>query len=306
MPAEIFDSHRYLDRHELLSYEEIARLARLAVDLGVRKVRVTGGEPLVRRDLPELIALLAAVDGIEDLAMTTNAVLLAPIARDLAAAGLGRVTISLDSLDPEVFARMSGGRGDLAAVLEGLAAATAAGLTPVKVNCVVQRGINDGGVVDLARRFRGTGVVVRFIEYMDVGTQNGWSPDDVVPAEEVLERIGAEFPLEPLSPTHHGEVAERYRYRDGAGEIGVIAAVTRPFCGDCTRARLTSEGRLVTCLFAVGGTDLRAPLRAGASDGELRALLAGVWRARDDRYSELRAELAAAGLPKLEMYTLGG
>jgi len=312
MPEEIYgENYRFLPKEDLLSFEEIERLAGLFVELGVEKVRITGGEPLLRHQLPRLLEKLAALPGLRDLTLTTNGFLLAKQARELRDAGLQRITVSLDSLEPEVFRRMCGRSLGPERVLEGIEAAERAGLSPIKINCVVQRGVNDAGVLDLARRFRGTGHIVRFIEFMDVGTLNRWELSQVVPAREVVQRISAEFPLEPLAPTHPGEVAERFRYRDGSGEIGVIASVTQPFCGGCTRARLTIEGKLVTCLFAAGGTDLRAPLRAGASDAELRERIAGVWSQRRDRYSEERASLTDASghvapRPKIEMYQIGG
>jgi GTP 3',8-cyclase len=306
MPREVFGpEYQFLDRAELLSYEEIARLARLFVAHGVEKVRVTGGEPLVRRDLPRLIALLAAIPGLADLTLTTNGKLLRQHAKALAAAGLRRVSVSLDSLDQAVFQRMNGVGARVEEVLAGIDAAAAAGLAPIKINAVVQRGVNDQTIVALARHFHGTPHVVRFIEYMDVGTTNGWCLDQVVTAREIVERIGAELPLEPLAPSYRGEVAARWRYRDGGGEIGVISSVSQPFCGDCTRARLSPEGQLYTCLFAAVGHDLRAPLRAGASDEELAAAIAAVWGEREDRYSELRST-ATAGLPKIEMSYIGG
>jgi len=305
MPREVFGpGFEFLPREELLTYEEIARLVRIAAGLGVRKVRLTGGEPLLRRDLRVLVGMLAGIPGIE-LALTTNGALLAPAARGLAAAGLDRVTVSLDSLDDAVFRAMNDADFPVARVLAGIDAALDAGLAPVKVNAVVHRGVNDHTVVDLARRFRGTGVTVRFIEYMDVGSTNGWRMADVVPGEEVVSRIAAELPLGPAPPAYPGEVARRYRYADGSGEVGIVTSVTRPFCGDCTRARLSAEGVLYTCLFAARGTDLKGPLRAGATDDELAARLAGVWRQRDDRYSELRSA-ATAGLPKVEMSYIGG
>jgi len=305
MPREVFGpGFEFLPREELLTYEEIARLVRIAAGLGVRKVRLTGGEPLLRRDLRVLVGMLAGIPGIE-LALTTNGALLAPAARGLAAAGLDRVTVSLDSLDDAVFRAMNDADFPVARVLAGIDAALDAGLAPVKVNAVVHRGVNDHTVVDLARRFRGTGVTVRFIEYMDVGSTNGWRMADVVPGEEVVSRIAAELPLVPAPPAYPGEVARRYRYADGSGEVGIVTSVTRPFCGDCTRARLSAEGVLYTCLFAARGTDLKGPLRAGATDDELAARLAGVWRQRDDRYSELRSA-ATAGLPKVEMSYIGG
>jgi cyclic pyranopterin phosphate synthase len=307
MPAELFgERHAFLPKPEILTFEEIARLARVFVDLGARKLRVTGGEPLVRAELPVLIRALAGIPGVEDLALTTNGFLLAAHARALADAGLHRVTVSLDSLDPATFRRLSGSPQGPQRVLAGIAAAAAAGLGPLKINCVVQRGENDAEVVALARHFRGSGHVLRFIEFMDVGTRNVWELGRVVPAREILERIDAVFPLEPAEPNYPGEVARRWRYRDGAGEIGAIASVTRPFCGGCTRARLTAEGRLVTCLFASEGRDLKGPLRAGADDEELRALVLGRWRARDDRYSEERAASGADRRGRVEMYQVGG
>jgi len=307
MPAEIYgERYRFLPKPEILSFEEITRLARLFVRLGARKLRLTGGEPLLRADLPELVAMLAALPGVEDLALTTNGHLLARHAEALARAGLHRVTVSLDSHDEAVFQRMSGGHSSPARVLEGIAAAEAAGLVPLKLNCVVQRGVNDRTIVDLARRFRGTGHIVRFIEYMDVGTKNAWDPAQVFSAREIVETIDRELPLEPAEPNYRGEVARRWRYRDGGGEIGVIASVTQPFCGDCTRARLTAEGALVTCLFAAGGRDLKGPLRAGATDEELLARMAGTWRARADRYSEQRAQRQRSTPRRIEMYQVGG
>jgi len=305
MPREVFGpGFEFLPREELLTFEEIARLARIAAGLGVRKVRLTGGEPLLRRDLPVLVGMLAEVPGVE-LALTTNGALLERAAPELAAAGLDRVTVSLDSLDDAVFRAMNDVDFPVGRVLAGIEAARAAGLAPVKVNAVVHRGVNDHTVVELARRFRGTGVTVRFIEYMDVGSTNGWRLTDVVPGEEVVRRIAAELPLEPVPPAYPGEVARRYRYADGSGEVGIVTSVTRPFCGDCTRARLSAEGVLYTCLFATRGTDLKTPLRAGASDAGLAARLAGVWSERDDRYSEVRSA-ATAGLPKVEMSYIGG
>ncbi|MBA2643098.1 MAG: GTP 3',8-cyclase MoaA [Actinobacteria bacterium] len=304
MPKEVFGrDYRFLPRRELLTFEEIERVARVFVDLGVRKLRITGGEPLLRRDLETLVAQLAGLGDL-DLTLTTNAALLAQKARVLAEAGLSRVTVSLDSLDDEVFRAMNDVDFPVARVLAGIDAATEAGL-PVKVNVVVKRGLNEGSVLDIARRFRGTGHAVRFIEYMDVGATNGWRTDDVVPAAEIVRTIGAEFPLEPVEAGYRGEVAERYRYLDGAGEIGVIASVTQPFCGDCTRARLSADGKLYTCLFAVRGHDLRAVLRAGARDDELDAAIRSVWERRTDRYSELRTEQTAK-LRKVEMSFIGG
>jgi cyclic pyranopterin phosphate synthase len=305
MPREVFGpGFEFLPRGEILHFGEIRQLAGVFRRLGVRKLRLTGGEPLLRRELPRLVAMLAELDGME-IALTTNGSLLAEQADALAAAGLGRVTVSLDSLDPEVFARMNDTRVPVERVLEGIEAAAAAGLAPIKINCVVRRGVNDHTVLGLARRFRGTGCVLRFIEFMDVGSTNGWRMAEVVPGGEIVERIAAEMPLEPVEPNYPGEVASRYRYRDGSGEIGVITSVTRPFCGACTRARLSAEGRLFTCLFATRGTDLKTPLRAGAGDDELAELIAGVWGEREDRYSELRTE-ATAQRPKVEMSYIGG
>jgi GTP 3',8-cyclase len=312
MPAEIYgERYEFLAKPELLSFEEIERLARIAIGLGVEKIRITGGEPLLRHQLPLLVERLAAIDGLRDLTLTTNGVLLGKHAKALADAGLRRVTVSLDALEPEVFRRMSGRPGGPEPVLEGIEAAERAGLRPIKVNCVVRRGVNDGSLVELARHFKGTGRIVRFIEYMDVGTLNHWELAEVVPAAEIVARVDAVFPLEPAEPNYAGEVARRWRYRDGSGEIGVIASVSQPFCGDCTRARLTIEGRLVTCLFAAGGVDLRTPLRAGASDETLRELISGTWHRRRDRYSEERAALTDASghvarRRKIEMYQIGG
>ncbi len=304
MPSEVFGrDYRFLPKRELLTFEEIERAARVFVELGVRKLRLTGGEPLLRRDVEQLVARLAAIGDV-DLTLTTNAALLAQKAQVLAEAGLTRVTVSLDSLDDEVFRVMNDVDFPVARVLAGIDAAAEAGL-PVKVNVVVKRGLNEGSVVDIARRFRGTGHAVRFIEYMDVGASNGWRLDDVVPAAEIVAAIGAEFPLEPVEAAYRGEVAQRYRYRDGAGEIGVIASVTQPFCGDCTRARLSADGKLYTCLFAIRGHDLRAILRSGASDEELDAAIRAVWERRTDRYSELRTE-ETSSLRKVEMSYIGG
>jgi len=306
MPKEIFGrDYEFLDRDLLLSFEEIERLVRLFTRLGVRKVRLTGGEPLLRRDLETLVGLLAAVPGIEDLTLTTNGTLLARKAESLASAGLHRVTVSLDSLDDATFSAVNDVGAPVGAVLQGIEAAAAAGLTPVKVNVVLKRGVNDHEIVDIARRFRGTGHVVRFIEYMDVGHTNGWRLDDVVPAVEVVRRINEVFPLAAVDRGYRGEVAERFRYRDGAGEIGVVASVTRPFCGDCTRARLSAEGMLYTCLFATAGDDLRALLRSGAGDDTIEQALRSVWERREDRYSETRSE-HTRGLPKIEMSYIGG
>ena len=304
MPKEVFGhGYRFMDRKELLSFEEIERVARAFVSHGVEKIRITGGEPLLRRDLEVLVERLAGLPGL-DLTLTTNGALLPQKAEALARAGLRRLTVSLDSLDDATFRAMNDVDFPVARVLEGIDAARAAGL-PVKVNAVVKRGVNEDAVLELARRFRGTGTIVRFIEYMDVGATNGWRMDDVVPAAEIVAALDAELPLEPVEAGYRGEVARRYRYRDGSGEVGVIASVTQPFCGDCTRARLSAEGKLYTCLFAVRGTDLRALVRSGASDEELQAAVAAVWARRADRYSELRTERTAA-LPRVEMSYIGG
>ncbi|HZQ04592.1 MAG TPA: GTP 3',8-cyclase MoaA [Gaiellaceae bacterium] len=303
MPKEVFGrNYEFLPRADLLSFEEIERVVRAAARLGVRKARITGGEPLVRRDLERLVALLARLP--LDLTLTTNGALLADKARALAAAGLHRITVSLDALDDATFRAFNDVDFPVARVLEGIEAARAAGLL-VKVNCVVKRGTNEGEILPLARHFRATGDTLRFIEYMDVGTTNGWRLDDVVPAAEIVALLQREFPLEPVEPGYRGEVARRYRYRDGAGEIGVIASVTQPFCGDCTRLRLSADGKLYTCLFAARGHDVRALLRDGGDDDELTAFLARLWRVRSDRYSELRTATTAAE-PKVEMSYIGG
>jgi cyclic pyranopterin phosphate synthase len=309
MPRETFHEHyRFLKSNERLSFEEIVRLTKLFVAFGVKKVRLTGGEPLLRTNLPELIGDLTAIEGVEDIALTTNGVLLAQHAAELKANGLHRITVSLDTLDPEIFARMSGGFASRDRVLEGLDAAREAGLKPIKINCVVERGVNDHTALDLIEHFRGTGITVRFIEYMDVGNRNHWSSERVVPSRELLERIGARYPVEPVEADYRGEVAERYRFTDGQGEVGFISSVTHTFCGDCTRARLSSDGVFYTCLFATAGLDLRTPLRAGASDDELRQLIQARWTQRADRYSELRGNLRANEHPlrKVEMYYIGG
>jgi len=306
MPKEAFGpDHAFLPRAEVLEFTEIERIVRASVALGVRKVRLTGGEPLVRRNLEQLVAMLAAIEGIDDLTLTTNASLLAARASGLAAAGLHRVTVSLDALDDPTFMRMNDVGFPVSRVLEGIAAAESAGLGPIKLNAVIRRGINEHAIVDLAERFRGTGTTVRFIEYMDVGHTNGWRLDDVVPAAEVIATIDARWPLEPVEAEYRGEVAQRYRYRDGAGEIGVISSVTQPFCGDCTRARLSADGRLFTCLFATAGHDLRAIVRSGATDADLTDALRVIWTGRSDRYSELRT-LETVDLPKVEMSFIGG
>ncbi len=306
MPREAFGpDHAFLPREEILTFEEIERVVRATVDLGIRKVRLTGGEPLVRRNLEALVAMLATVDGVEDLTLTTNASLLAGKAQALADAGLHRVTVSLDALDDATFMRMNDARVPVQRVLDGIAAAEAVGLGPVKLNAVIRRGINEHAVVDLAEHFRGTGTTVRFIEYMDVGHSNGWRMDDVVPAEEIVAAIDARWPLEAVDRDYRGEVARRYRYRDGAGEIGVISSVSQPFCGDCTRARLSADGRVFTCLFATAGHDVRTLVRSGSDDAALADALRAIWTGRADRYSELRS-LETVELQKVEMSFIGG
>jgi cyclic pyranopterin phosphate synthase len=305
MPRETFDhDFKFLPHAEILSFEETARLARVFAGLGVRKIRLTGGEPLVRRDLHRLVALLAEIPDL-DLTLTTNGSLLAKQAPALAAAGLKRVTVSLDSLDDATFRAVNDANFPVAKVIEGIEAAAAAGMAPIKINMVVKRGANDGHVLAMAERWRGTGHIVRFIEYMDVGSTNGWRMDDVVPSAELVKMIGARYPLEPADPNYAGEVAERWRYADGAGEIGVISSVTQAFCASCNRLRLSAEGSLYTCLFAEHGHDLKWLLRRGASDEEIVNEVAAVWRARADRYSEIRtAETAKAR--KVEMSYIGG
>ena len=306
MPKEVFGhDFRFLERNELLTFEETSRLVRLFLAAGVEKVRLTGGEPLVRRDLERLVELIAPMPGLRDLTLTTNGSLLAQKARPLADAGLRRVTVSLDSLDDDVFRRMNDVDFPVGRVLDGIAAAEAAGLAPIKINMVVRRGMNEESVLPMARFFAQRGHILRFIEYMDVGHSNGWRLDDVVPAERIVAMIDAEMPLEPVPANYPGEVADRWRYRDGDGEVGVIASVTQPFCRDCTRARLSAEGELYTCLFAVSGHDLRAPLRDGEGDEALAARIAAIWGARTDRYSEQRSAETAA-LPKVEMSRIGG
>jgi len=306
--SEYHADYQFLGRKDRLTHAEILKLARIAVGLGVSKIRLTGGEPLLDRNIESLVAGIAEIEGVEDLALTTNAMLLAPRAQALKQAGLDRVTISLDSIDPVVFAVMSGGRGKLEQALAGVDAAADAGLSPVKINVVVQRGVNDAGVLDLLEHFRGSGHIVRLIEFMDVGNRNGWRMEQVVPSRELLERIGQRWPIEPKQQNYPGEVARRYVYSDGKGEIGFISSVTEPFCGACSRARLSADGMLYTCLFATHGTDLREPLRNGADDEELKDILARIWLQRADRYSELRRpELAEAhAQSKVEMYRIGG
>jgi len=307
MPRERYHEHyRFLKSSQRLTFEEIVRLTRLFLQLGVRKLRITGGEPLLRPGLADLIGDLTTLSGVEDVALTTNGVLLPQHAAELRAAGLGRVTVSLDSLDPAVFARMAGDLGSPDEVLAGIAAAQRAGLAPIKVNAVVQRGVNDHTVLPLLEHFRGSGVTVRLIEYMDVGNRNEWRREQVVPSQELLQQIHARWPLAPLQRDFAGEVAERHAYADGQGEVGFISSVSQPFCGDCSRARLSSDGVLYTCLFATQGLDLRAPLRDGASDEELLALIRGCWQARSDRYSELRGNAAPQGAARVEMNHVGG
>ena len=307
MPRERYHEHyKFLKSSQRLTFEEIVRLTRLFLHLGVRKLRITGGEPLLRPGLADLIGDLTTLPGIEDVALTTNGVLLPQHASELRAAGLGRVTVSLDSLDPAVFARMAGDLGSPEEVLAGIAAAQRAGLAPIKVNAVVQRGVNDHTVLALLEHFRGSGVTVRLIEYMDVGNRNEWQREQVVPSQELLQQIHARWPLAPLQRDFAGEVAERHAYADGQGEVGFISSVSQPFCGDCSRARLSSDGVLYTCLFATQGLDLRAPLRAGASDEELLATIRSCWQARSDRYSELRGKAAPQDGTRVEMNHVGG
>jgi GTP 3',8-cyclase len=306
MPAEIFGpGFAFLEREELLTFEEIRRIVGVFAGLGVRKLRLTGGEPLLRRGIADLVGLLAAVEGIEDIALTTNGSLLPRHAEALRAAGLRRITVSLDSVDERVFSSMADVSIPLAKVLDGIQAARDAGFGPIKLNAVVKRGVNDAGILPLVEYAREHGDVVRFIEFMDVGTTNGWRTDDVVPAAEVVERIAAVHPLAPLEPATPGEVARRWAFADGGGEVGVITSVTQPFCGTCTRGRLSAIGELYTCLFGTGGVDLRALLRGGATDEDLHALVTGTWEARSDRYSELRSA-GTADLPRVEMSYIGG
>jgi cyclic pyranopterin phosphate synthase len=306
MPREQFGpDHQFLPRADLLDFEEIARVVGVLARLGVRKIRLTGGEPLVRRDVAELVRLIAALDGIDDIAMTTNASLLAPLAVPLRQAGLTRLTISLDALDESVFRAMSDTKIPVQHVLDGIAAAQDAGFATIKLNCVVQRGVNEDQILPLARYGREHGLVVRFIEYMDVGTTNGWRMDDVVPSRDVVARIASELPVEPVEPNYVGEVAQRWRYVDGVGEVGVISSVSKPFCRTCTRARLSAIGELYTCLFAAKGTDVRQWLRDGTGEDELEARLTAVWSGRTDRYSELRTAQTTTA-HKVEMSYIGG
>ena len=306
MPKEIFNhEHEFLARGALLSFEEIDRVARSFVRHGVRKLRLTGGEPLLRKGIEDLVAKLALIPDLNDVTLTTNGASLGRKAQDLAAAGLRRVTVSLDSLDDAVFRAMNDVGFGVQGVLDGIAAAAEAGLGPIKINMVVKRGVNDGSILEMARHFKGSGHTLRFIEYMDVGTTNGWRLDDVVPARDIVAMLDREFGIEPVDPSYRGEVAQRWRYRDRTGEVGVITSVTQPFCSDCTRARLSAEGAVYTCLFATRGTDLRAVLRAGASDEALDAVVSGLWTNRADRYSETRSS-QTVGLHKVEMSYLGG
>lgn len=310
MPAAIFgEKYQFLPKPQLLTFEEIARLTRIIVRLGAVKIRLTGGEPLVRQDMEQLIALLNDIDGVDDMAMTTNAYLLPSKAGALKDAGLNRLTISLDSIDEDVFQHMNGGKASVAKVLEGIAAAEAVGYHNIKINTVVQKGVNDHTLVELARYFKDKGHIVRFIEYMDVGNKNGWKMDEVVPAQQIIDMIDAEMPLEPIDQNYYGEVAQRYRYKDGNGEIGFINSVTQPFCGSCTRMRLSPEGQIFTCLFGTEGTDLRDPMRAGATDDDIEQIIRNTWGNRIDRYSAIRTSLTEEDRDKrkkVEMYHIGG
>ena len=307
MPAEIYgERYEFLPKDEILTFEEISRLAGLFVSLGVRKIRLTGGEPLLRADLSVLVAQLSKIEGLEDLALTTNGYLLAQQAQALKDAGLKRITVSLHTLDDDVFGKMNGRGFGTKKVLEGIEAAAEVGLSPVKINVVVQKGVNDHTIVDLSRHVKGMGHILRFIEFMDVGNLNQWESEQVVTAAEIIDMIDAEMPLDRVDPGYFGEVANRYRYRDGAGEIGVIASVSQPFCGDCTRSRLSAEGKVYTCLFASEGRDLREHLRAGASDDDLVKIIVGIWSNRIDRYSEERATSPDMPGKKVEMYHIGG
>ena len=307
MPVEIYgERYEFLPKDDLLTFEEITRLAGILTGMGGVKVRLTGGEPLVRNEIEQLVAMLSGLQQINDLTMTTNAYLLPQKAGALREAGLQRLTVSLDTLDDDIFKKMNGRGFGTDKVLEGITAAEEAGFSPIKINSVVQRGVNDHTIVDLAAYFKERGHIVRFIEYMYVGNLNGWKLDHVVPADEIVSRIDAAMPLEPVESSYRGEVALRYRYRDGGGEVGIIASVTKPFCGDCTRLRLSPEGRIYTCLFAGVGTDLRGPLRDGATDDELAAIVGGTWAARTDRYSEERASMTEPVQKKVEMYYIGG
>jgi cyclic pyranopterin phosphate synthase len=307
MPKEIFGvDYQFLTRDEKLSYEEISRVAAIFAGRGVNKLRLTGGEPLLRREVEKLVGMLARIPGVDDLTLTTNASLLARKAEALREAGLHRVTVSLDALDDDTFKKMNDVDFPVASVLDGIDFASEVGLGPIKINAVIQRGVNEHAVVDLARHFRGTGHIVRFIEYMDVGTTNGWRLDDVVPAAEMIESLNAVYPVEPVAPNYPGEVARRYRYLDGGGEVGLIASVTQPFCGNCTRVRLSPDGSIFTCLFAGTGTDLKEPIRSGASDAELGSIIDAVWMRRSDRYSEIRSSQTVSIGQRIEMSYIGG
>jgi cyclic pyranopterin phosphate synthase len=307
MPAEIYgERFQFLQRAEILDYEEIARLVKIFVKQGVSRVRLTGGEPLVRKHLERLIAMLGDISGIEDLSLTTNGYLLADKARAMRDAGLHRITVSLDTLDDKIFREMNGHRAGTTSVLDGIRAAEDAGFTPIKINAVVQKGVNDHTIVDMARYFKDRGHIVRFIEYMDVGNRNGWKLDSVVPSREIIHLLNQELPLEPLQKSFNSEVADRYRYVDGFGEVGVISSVTQPFCGDCTRLRVSADGKIYTCLFATVGHDVKTTMRDGATDDALEALIKGIWSARTDRYSEERASLTEPIARKVEMYQVGG
>jgi len=307
MPAEIFgERYEFLNREELLTFDEIERITNIFVKLGVTKVRLTGGEPLLRANIGDLITALANIKGIDDLTLTTNGFLLAQNAQALKDAGLQRITVSLDSLDDATFAQMNGREYTTTRVLEGIAAAEKAGLSPIKINVVVQKGINEHTILDIARHFKGTGHIVRFIEYMDVGNLNGWDLSQVMPSQEIITLINSEMPLEPDSPNYIGEVAKRYQYVDGTGEIGVISSVSNPFCGDCSRVRLSADGQMFTCLFASRGTDLRTVIRDASSEASLIEKVASTWRIRTDRYSEERSSLTKPLEEKVEMYKIGG
>ena len=309
MPAELFgEKYEFLPKNQILSFEEITRLTRISVEIGATKVRITGGEPLLRRDLVELISQLASISGLQDLTLTTNGHLLADLAAELKEAGLRRLTVSLDSLDEEVFKTMNGREYTPDRVLKAIQEAEKVGFHPIKINTVVQKDVNDHTLVDLVRYFRGTGHILRFIEFMDVGTRNGWDLNQVVPAEEILSRINETFPLESLTANYPGEVARRYRLLDGSAEIGVITSVTQPFCNECTRARISTDGKLYTCLFAHEGEDLRALLRGGADDREIKDRITHVWQSREDRYSEIRSDQTPEIKPlnRVEMYQIGG
>ena len=307
MPAEVFgEKYHFLPKAQMLTFEEIARLTRIFVDMGVTKVRLTGGEPLVRSGVEELVSMLSPIQGIDDLTLTTNAYLLSQKAKALKEAGLERITISLDSLDPEVFGHMNGRGFDVKKVLQGIEKAREVGLSPIKVNTVVQKGVNDHTILDLLRYFKGTGIIVRFIEYMDVGNINGWKLDEVIPSSELVNWINDELPIEPIDKQYIGEVSDRYRYLDGTGEIGFISSVTEAFCSACTRSRLSTDGKLYTCLFSGEGHDLMGPLRNGVSDEEMKSLISDIWNNRIDRYSEIRSSLTNSTQRKVEMYQIGG